>query len=98
MNRRQRQLENNLNALLGMYENGMSDNGLTEYPQMTAKEVIAYCKGAGGIYDIMDNGMGHTMYRAGICKDLKFLGTEYINDRILDIAAECGILKEGQEC
>lgn len=94
LNKRQRQLENNLNALLGMYENGMSDCGLTEYPQMTEKEVIDYCKTAGGIYDMMDNGCGHTIYRPGICKDLKFLGSEYINDKILEIAAECGILKE----
>ena len=95
MNKRERQLENNINAMLGMYENGMSDCGLEEYPQMTEKEVLTYCKTAGGIYDMMDNGCGHTRYQAGICKDLKFLGTEYINERILTIAAECGILKEG---
>lgn len=94
LNKRQRQLENNIYSLLGGYENGMSDYGLEEYPKMTEKEVLDYCKTAGGIYDMMDNGFGYTVYRAGICKDLKFLGSEYINDKILEIAAECGILKE----
>lgn len=91
MNRRQRQLENNLNAIFGMYANGMSDSGLEEYPEMSEKEAIDYA--IDQIYDMRDNGSGWTQYGTGICKDLKFLGNAYIKDRILDIAAECGVLK-----
>ena len=64
LNKRQKQLENNLNVLLGIYENGMSDCGLENYPQMSEKEVIAYCKGAGGIYDMLDKAaaLRHIVY------------------------------------
>ena len=92
MNKRQRQLENNLNAIFGMYENGISDCGLEEYPLMTQEEAISYAKEQ--IYDMKDDGGGWTRYADGICKDLKFLGTKYIEARILAIAEECGVLKD----
>ncbi len=91
LNKRQRQLENNLNCIFGMYANGMSDNGEEEYPRFTEEEAIAYAKDQ--IYDMLDTGWGRTSYRDGICKDLKFLGNKYIEERIIAIAEECDVLK-----
>lgn len=91
MNYRERQLTNNLNTIFGMYENGISDYGIEEYPLMTEEEAVAYA--ISQIYDMQDDGRGRTHYAAGICKDLRFLGNTYIKMRILEIAAECGVLK-----
>jgi len=91
LNKRQRQLENNLNCIFGMYANGMCDNGEEEYPRFTEDEAIRYAKSQ--VYDIWDSGSGMTRFGRGICKDLKFLGNDYIEDRILAIATECDVLK-----
>ena len=90
MNRRERQLENNLNCVFGMYANGMSDYGEEEYPRFTENDAIAYAKDQ--IYDMRDTGHGMTTYADGICKDLKFLGNKYIEARIIAIAEECDVL------
>ena len=91
MNRRQRQLKNNLNTLFGMYENGINDYGEEEYPLMTEEEAIAYA--IPDIYNMWDSGTGMTRYADGICNDLRFLGRAYINEQIIKIAEECGVLK-----
>ena len=91
LNKRQRQLENNLNCIFGMYANGMSDCGEEEYPRFTEEDAIDYAKDQ--IYDMWDSGDGMTRYATGICKDLKFLGNEYIEKRIIAIAEECDCLK-----
>ena len=91
MTKREKQLENNLYAIFAMYENGMYDEGEENYPQMDLEDCIDYA--IGQVYDMMDDGMGTTYYRDGICKDLKFLGNDYINKEISRIAADCGVLK-----
>lgn len=91
LNKRQRQLENNLNCIFGMYANGMNDNGEEVYPRFTEEEAIAYAKSQ--IYDMWDSGHGMTHYEKGVCKDLKFLGNKYIEERIIAIAEECDVLK-----
>lgn len=85
---REKQLVNNLNDILGGYENGMYDD---YYPQMTLDECISYC--VPEIYHIKADGRGTTFYADNICEDLKFLGADYINSKIKEIAQECGILK-----
>ena len=92
LNKRQRQLEHNLDWILGGYMNGMTDCGEEEYPKLSDDEAIQLCKNE--VYDMWCSGHGMCHYEKGICKDLKFLGNDYINDRILTIAAECGILKD----
>lgn len=91
MNRREKQLDNNLTMIFAMYFNGMTDCGEAEYPALTEQECIDYAYEQ--VFDMKDNGYGVTEYLEGICDDLKFLGSEYIKDRILDIAAEEGVLK-----
>ena len=58
---------------------------------MSEDEAIDYA--ISQVYDLWDSGYGMTRYAKGICKDLKFLGNEYITSRILAIAEECGVLK-----
>lgn len=91
MNRRQRQLNNNLEAIFGMYSNGISDHGEEEYPLMTEQEAIDYA--VPEIYNMKDDGGGMTRYADGICNDLRFLGRAYITEQVLKIAEECGVLK-----
>lgn len=90
-NKAKKQLENNLNDILGGYMNGMDDYP-DEYPQMTLDKCISYC--IPDIYDQISDGAGFTRYREGICDNLKFLGNDYIYSEIKRIADECGILKE----
>jgi hypothetical protein len=40
-----------------------------------------------------DDGCGCTFYGKDICKDLRFLGREYIEAQVIKIAEECGVLK-----
>lgn len=91
-NRRQRQLMHNLDYIFGGYANGMSDYGTTEYPPLSVEE--AYDLAIPEIYHMQSDGSGWTTFRTDICKDLRFLGNDYIKDCILDVAAECGVLKD----
>ena len=91
MNRRQRQLYHNLDSLFAMYANGISDHGEEEYPLMTEEEAIKYA--IPEIYHMKDDGCGCTFYGKDICKDLRFLGREYIEAQVIKIADECGVLK-----
>lgn len=88
MTKREKQLENNLNMIFGMYENGMYDE---DYPQMSLEDCITYALNQ--VFDMKDDGYGTTCYEKNICEDLKFLGTEYIIKEISRIAADCGVLK-----
>lgn len=87
---RQKQLENNVNAILGLYENGMTDYGTEEYPPMTEDELVEYVTSQ--IYDMKDYGNGRTQYKEGICKELKFIGNKKIRETILTLASEYSIL------
>lgn len=90
MDRRKRQLDNNLYGIFGMYANGISDHGTDEYPLMNHDTALDYALSQ--VYDMKDDGAGWTRFANGICKDLKFLGNNYIYARILEIADECGVL------
>lgn len=89
MNKRQRQLVNNLNDIFGGYMNGMSDCP-EEFPALTVTECIDYA--IAQIYDIKATGTGMTMYGRNICRDLRFLGREYIDKEIIRIADECEVI------
>lgn len=91
MNKRELQLENNIGWVLGGYANGMTDYGLDEYPQMTEEDCIDWVKDQ--IYDMRSNGSGFCHYGKGVCKHLKFLGNDYIHERIIAIAKELDIIK-----
>jgi len=84
-------LDNNLNHILGGYENGMCDYP-DEFPKLTREEVIDLC--IPEIYNQFSDGNGYTAFRKGIADELKFLGNEHILGRIIQIAKECDILKE----
>ncbi len=86
------QLKNNVEEVLDMYSNGMSDYGLDEYPEMTVDECREYVTGQ--IYDMKSNGSGYTVYRDGICEDLKTLGNTVIYPVIDEYAADLGIIKK----
>lgn len=86
-------LENNINYILGGYENGMSDDP-DEFPRLTEEEVIDMC--IPEIYDQISDGNGYTMFGEGIARELKFLGNDLIHQKILEIARDSDILKEGK--
>ena len=86
----QKQLQNNVEEVLDEYLNGMYDYP-DEYPQMTVEECREYVTSQ--IYDIKSNGGGMTMYKDGICDNLRFLGNEYIYKVIDEYADGNGIIK-----
>ena len=83
------QLRNNVERVLDEYYNGMSDFGEEEYPQMSVDECREYVTSQ--IYDMLDNGSGHTVYADGICDNLRFLGNDYIYSVIDEYAKELEI-------
>ena len=86
------QLKNNVEEILDMYNNGMSDYGEDEYPQMTIEECRNYV--IEELYDMKSNGSGHTVYNKGICQDLKTLGNKVIYAVIDSYARDLGLIKE----
>lgn len=86
-----RQLQLNVEAVLDLYLNGMTDDP-DEYPEMTKEQCRDYVTSQ--IYDMKDWGGGRTTYKDGICDNLRFLGNEYIYGVIDKYAKENGILKE----
>lgn len=94
-NLKHQQLINNIECVVYEYLNGMNDEPDT-YKSLTPEQLIDYCYKE--IFDIKDNGNGSTIMRTGICDDLKFLGNQLINDEILRIGEEAGVLtEEGDE-
>lgn len=85
------QLKANVEQVIWEYANGVNDCGEEEYPLLTETEAIKYAKDQ--IYDMKSDGCGWTVYREGVCDDLKFLGDEYIDEQILNEAYEAGIIK-----
>lgn len=92
MSTRKIQFYHNLDNIIGGYENGQLDSGKEVYPDLTANEWIEYVKAE--IYDMKCDGRGATLYRNGICKDLRFLGNKYMNEAIVNEARKSGMLKE----
>lgn len=92
---RTRLLENNINHLLGGYENGISDCGYEEFPQMTMEELVEYVYSQ--VFDIRDDGYGTTAYGEGIADELKFLGTTNIKKIIEQMCEGSPALKEDAE-
>ena len=84
-------LENNLNNILGGYENGMCDEP-DDFPKLTKEQVIDYC--IPEIYNQFSDGSGCTVYGRGISDCIKFLGNDYIYNKIIEIAKECDILED----
>lgn len=93
MNKDEKQLKLNVEAVLDMYLNGMCDEP-DIYTEMSKTECRMYV--IGQIYDMKDYGNGRTKYKDGICNNLKFLGNEYINSVIDKYARDNGILKKGE--
>lgn len=81
---RQSQLVENIEYVVGEYYNGMLDDP-EEYPALTKEECIEYVKDS--IYDMKVSG-SHCRYKDGICDDLKFLGDEYIDKQIMELAED----------
>ena len=90
LNRRQKQLVNNLEFIFGSYYNGITDYGEEEYPLLTEEKAIDMA--IPEIYNIKCDGGGWTRFGIGICKDLKFLGNNYIKSEVIRIAEECEVL------
>lgn len=87
LNKRQRQLKNNLEYIFGTYYNGITDNG---DPYLTEDEAMNMA--IPEIYNVMSDGKGWVRFAVGICKDLKFLGNDYIKEQVIAIAEECEVL------
>ena len=87
---RTRQLVNNIEALLYEYDNSITD-GYWE-PFKNDDELINWTYGQ--IFNLKDDGHGWTVYRDGICDDLKYLGKEYIINEIKRIGHEIGVVEE----
>ncbi len=90
LNKRQKQLVNNLEFIFAGYYNGIQDYGTDEYPLLTEEEAMDMA--IPEIYNMSSDGCGWTRFGTGICKDLKFLGNEYIHAEVLRIAEECEVL------
>ena len=91
LSRRGKQLVNNLEFIFGSYYNGITDYGEKEYPLLTEEEAINMA--IPEIYNTKCDGHGWTQFGTGICKDLKFLGNDYIKSEVIRIAEECEVLK-----
>ena len=85
-----KQLHNNVESLVYMYQNGQYDCGEEEYPNMTGQQWFDYC--VPEIYNIKCDGYGREWCGDGICEELKFLGNAVIYNIIADIADSEGLL------
>ena len=91
MNKTELQLINNLNDIFGGYANGMSD-APEDFPALNIDE--CYTLAIPEIYNMKSDGEGTTYYGKDICRNLRFLGKLKIKEAILEIASDCGVLKE----
>ena len=91
MNIMEQQLRKNVEEVLDEYLNGMYDYP-EDYPEMTIDECRKFVTEQ--IYNMKSNGGGHTVYRNGICDELRFLGNDYIYNVIDKYAIENGIIAE----
>lgn len=87
---RKKQLINNIEDLVYTYDNGISDG--VEEPFDSDDELVDYVYSQ--IFDQKSDGQGGTRYANGICKDLKYLGRDYIVSEIKRIGHEAGVVKE----
>lgn len=88
---KEKQLQLNVEMVIDQYYNGMEDYP-EDYPEMTIEECRKYVLDQ--IYDMKVFSAGITRYQKNICKDLKFLGYEYICRVIDKYAISNGIIKE----
>ena len=87
---RKKQLINNIEELVYEYDNGISDG--TEEPFKSDNELIDYVYSS--VFDIKSDGQGGSRYANGICRDLKYLGKDYIISEIKRIGHEAGVVEE----
>lgn len=92
-NNRERQFFNNLDNILGGYENGRFDFGEEQYPNLTAGEWIDYVMT--DMYNQRSNGCGYTVYGDMIAGDLRFLGNKWMHEQIInEVRNEGWLIKE----
>lgn len=87
--KREEQLRNNLEEIIYGYGNGQSDWGMEDYPNLTKEQWLDYC--VPEVYNMRCD-KGKTIYRDGICDDLRFLGNDKIKEVIMEIAGEEGLI------
>ncbi len=85
---RKKQALLNIEYIVSSYANGISD---CNYPILKEKEAIEYVKSQ--LYDIKVTHNGSVVeMEEGICKDLKFLSNEVLDEMIVEMCKELGII------
>ena len=87
---RKKQLINNIEDIVYMYDNGINDG--VEEPFKSDNELVDYVYSQ--VFDIKSDGLGFSRYANGICKDLKYLGKDYIVSEIKRIGHEAGVVEK----
>ena len=91
MDKREKQFRNNLDFILGGYENSMLDYP-EQFPPLPKNAVLDMVKSE--IFDLKSDGCGWTQYGEGICEDLKFLGNDTIDKIIIEEAIKLGVIED----
>ena len=91
MDKREKQFRNNLDFILGGYENSMLDYP-EQFPQLSKDAVLDMVKSE--IFDLKNDGCGWTQYGEGICEDLKFLGNDNMDRIIIKEAIKSGVIED----